>query len=118
MKIVIVVRVLTGNVHVEILNRRFNMCHCNPSLRTPYCGKLGCHPPIIERKTEVNVFKLFDSLEAKKQECEMLRDMLKECMEQCEYLLKTPPEEVWQSKVTDKLVGYGIYLRTGLKGED
>ncbi|AUR94185.1 hypothetical protein NVP1193O_054 [Vibrio phage 1.193.O._10N.286.52.C6] len=52
------------------------MCYCNKSIRTPCCGKIGCHPPSLERKTEVNVFKLFDSLEDKKQECVMLRDII------------------------------------------
>ncbi|CAM0060133.1 hypothetical protein VPHK406_0192 [Vibrio phage K406] len=99
------------------------MCYCSPNLRTPCCGKVDCHPPeggnLVSEETimQNSQLQLWKSYTDKKQECEMLRDMLKECMVQCEYLLKTPPEEVWKSKVTAKLVGYGIYLRTGLKGE-
>ena len=25
------------------------MCKCTPSIRTPYCGKLGCTPPNPEQ---------------------------------------------------------------------
>ena len=56
------------------------MCYCNPSLRTPCCGGVDCHPP-VETSSKDTILKnsqlqLWMSYTDKKQECEMLRDML------------------------------------------
>lgn len=82
------------------------MCWCNKNIRTPCCGGVSCHPfpsdgeyssfieesrnHIIEtaHQNPSNTYdiliknsqlQLWQSYTDKKQECEILRDMLKEC---------------------------------------
>ena len=104
------------SAHVVILNKEFNMCYCDPNLRTPCCGGVDCHPPAvkpigIEDSLEVSLdpfkqdileearqhiietahqfeeedwyipiensqLQLWMSYTDKKQECEMLRDII------------------------------------------
>lgn len=28
------------------------MCWCRPAIRTPYCGRVGCHPPVYAERYE------------------------------------------------------------------
>lgn len=83
------------------------MCWCNKNLRTPCCGGISCHPPqrsSISNNTEETValksmaskeileksnLALWTAYTDKKQEVEVLRDMLKEC----EVLLTQGTEE-------------------------
>lgn len=41
------------------------MCRCTPSLRTPWCGKLDCLPPIVT-STKADILR---SLERRKETC-------------------------------------------------
>ncbi len=65
------------------------MCWCNPSVRTPCCGGISCHPP----KTEVP--KMY-TLEEQR-----LRAMLKECS-----ILLTQGTEEHCFNLADKIEKY------------
>ncbi len=57
------------------------MCWCNKNIRTPCCGGVGCHPPegcTISNETILknSQLVLWQSYTDKKQECEMLRDII------------------------------------------
>ncbi|CAM0050436.1 hypothetical protein VPHF93_0236 [Vibrio phage F93] len=58
------------------------MCWCNKNLRTPCCGKVSCHPPVDGNLVSEEIImqnsqlQLWQSYTDKKQECEMLRDII------------------------------------------
>ena len=57
------------------------MCWCNPNLRTPCCGEIGCHPPegvLISNETIMkdSQLALWQNYTDKKQECERLYEII------------------------------------------
>lgn len=66
------------------------MCWCNSNLRTICCGGVDCHPlqsSQINNETilQNSQLQLWQSYCEKKQECEDLRDKLKETLDMLEY---------------------------------
>ncbi|MCP3685043.1 MAG: hypothetical protein GY861_20470 [bacterium] len=60
------------------------MCWCNPKLRTPCCGSIDCVPTKSSKISNNTILEqsqlaLWQSYCDKKMECEVLRDMLKDC---------------------------------------
>lgn len=71
------------------------MCWCSPNLRTPCCGKLDCTPPegvSISNETTMkdSQLTLWQNYTDKKQECEMLRDIINKIPQ----LIKDSTQEV------------------------
>ena len=85
------------------------MCWCNPALRTSCCGGVDCHPPQSSQITNETIIQnsqlqLWQSYCDKKQECEMLRDKLKETLDMLEYSHVTS-EVYYDHKKVSEFIG-------------
>ena len=83
------------------------MCWCNANLRTPYCGGDNCHPPKLGSSNEIvqnSQLQLWQSYCEKKQECEDLRDKLKETLDMLEYSHVTS-EVYYDHKKVSEFIG-------------